>query len=141
MSNRDEFGRFLPGNTAARNKGSIDAKLRREDRKFIISLLRKFTFMKLYDLQDYARNNSDIIVIEAMLIKEYSEAIKHGNINFLKLIFNYLGVVELKAMAIQEVDKINKDDDEIRELNLTKEEKILLLEKYRELIEEEDESE
>lgn len=138
MSNRDEFGRFVPGNKAAKNRGSVEAALRKEDRKIIIGFLRRFSFMRLYDLESYAKDNDDITVIEAMLIKCYGESIKDGNINFLKLIFNYLGVVELKAMAIHEVDKINNDDEDIKEFDLSKEEKILLLDKYRELIEDDE---
>lgn len=138
MSERDSKGRFLPGNTLGRPVHPIEWRLRREDRKFIIGMIRRFSFMKLQDLQEYSKNNKDIIVIEALFLRHYADAIKDGSLNFLKLILNYLGIVEMKALAIQEIDKIeNEQDDEIKELNLSREEKIMMLDKYRAIIDEE----
>lgn len=137
MAERNERGHFLPGNKVASKKLSkIELQLRREDRKFIIGLIRKLAFMSIHDLKKI--DDSNMSVIEGLLVKHFVISLTKGDLNYLKLILNYLGIVEIKAMALQEVDKLqNPEDDEIKELNLSKEEKMWMLDKYREIIESE----
>lgn len=139
MAERNERGHFLPGNKVASKKLSkIELQLRREDRKMIIGFVRKYAFMTVDDLKKCTKNPDGLMVIEGILIKHFTESLTRGDLNFLKLILNYLGIVEIRAMAIQEVDKLqNEEDDEIKELNLSKEEKMWMLDKYREIIESE----
>lgn len=139
MAERNERGHFLPGNQVASKKPSaVEMQMRREDRRVIIGLIRKLAFMSVSDLKIHAKESHDISVIEGMMITHFVQSLTKGDLNYLKLILNYLGIVEIKAMAIQEVDKMqDPEDDEIKELNLSKEEKIWMLDKYREIIESE----
>ena len=140
MAERDARGFFLPGNkVAAKKLSKTELQMRKEDRKLIVGLVRKYAFMTVSELKKCTENLDDLMVIEGMMIKHFVDSLMNGDLNFLKLILNYLGIVEIRAMAIQEVDKLNNDqDDEIKELNLTKEEKFYLLDKYKEIIEEND---
>lgn len=139
MAERDARGLFLPGNQMAGKKASaIELKLRREDRRVIIGFIRKYAFMTVFELRKCTENLDALMVIEGILVKHFVHSLTKGDLNFLKLILNYLGIVEIKAMAIQEVDKLqDENDDDIKDLNLTKEEKIWMLDKYREIIESE----
>lgn len=140
MADRGPDGRFLPGNLASEGKDAF-WRLRRADRKIIYGYIRKYGFMPINELIKIPSDpNIEINAIEGMIIKNFAEGLKEGNLNFLKYILNLFGIVEVKAMAIHEVDKLNQDPEsaEIKELNLTKEEKLLLVDKFKDLIEQEE---
>ena len=139
MSDRDARGLFIKGNQIAKNKASsFELKLRKEDRRIIIGLIRKYAFMTISELRRCTENLDALMVIEGLIVKHYVDSLAKGDLNFLKLILNYLGIVEIKAMAIQEVDKLQDDSDEdIKDLNLSKDEKLYMLNKYKEIIESE----
>lgn len=138
MAERNERGHFLPGNkVAAKKLSKVELQLRREDRRVIIGFIRKYAFMTVVDLKKCVENVDSLMVVEGILVKHFVDSLMKGDLNFLKLILNYLGIVEIRAMAIQEVDKLQNEDDDIKELNLSKEEKMWMLDKYREIIESE----
>lgn len=138
QEDRDHKGRFIKGNTASEGKDAF-WRLRRADRKVIYGYVRKFGFMTIDNLAEMS-SNTDLNAIEGMIVKNFVDGLKEGNLSFLKYVLNLFGIVEVRAMAIHEVDRLNEEneqDQEIKDLNLSKDEKLLLIDKFKELIENE----
>lgn len=134
---RDEKGRFAKGNTYQRSE---IAELRKLGAKDLLKLMDQFGAKGLQQLQAYSsdRMQSMITAKEAAIIRFWIELIKKGDVARMKLLFNVYGIpTEIKAVAVKDLTDLDFDM-EVQERDITpdlsKEEKLDMIEKYKAII-------
>lgn len=143
---RDKGGKFSKGNPGGALKKPVDddiLALRNRGNRELTRLFDMYGNMPLAQLKSFMTEEAQTRLNgkHAAMIKFWSKLLSDGDVQRMKLMLNMYGIVtDLKAIAVQDLDgvlkKQNESDDE--KIDLTKEEKLLMLEKAKSIIIESD---
>jgi hypothetical protein len=151
---KDSKGRFAPGNPGGALKKSkeeralsVNSEGDLEDELLLIEqnskyrVLKKFknmAQMTLQEFEDLYKLKTRINLEEAAFMQFFKKMIEQGDVHRMRFYFATYGIpTELKAIAVQEMDKLSDEPKNVNEpeQDLTDEEKIIMLDKMKSLIE------
>lgn len=131
---------FPKGNQYSTNKFKKTTRraLLKQDRVIIYDIIKKFLFMPLPQLKTFTYDTKNLTAVEALVIRGLVNGLESGDLDALKYFLGVFGVVELKAIAVTEFDKLHDSNDpETKNLNLTKTERLEMIERFKKIVDSE----
>ena len=133
-------GRFVKGQKINKKDPDI-VSIEEQGGKAFLKKFHSFMRMPLTQLQSYTHDPSRLGTLDAIIIKFAQEALKKGDVARLKVIMTtYALPTELKAVAVSEYGDLvsgKKDAEDGSPIDLSKDEKKRLAEKYLKIIDDE----
>jgi hypothetical protein len=141
---RDSGGKFVVGNKVSSIPSEIK-ELRKHSRKSYIKKLVAFGNMPEEQFKTFADNLDKLSRLERGIVNFWIGLSTSSKLEHLKYFSSYiLGIPEVRAVAFSEIDsgfsEESEGTSELKELNkleLNKQEKLDLLEKYKKIVESE----
>ena len=92
--------------------------------------------LTLREFEDMAQNPGRLTVRDATFIKFFTEAMKRGDVQRMKFIFDVARIpTDLKAIAIQDLNSlVNETEDDGPKVVLSAEDKLLMLDRAKQII-------